>query len=667
MRAVSEPGSQAASEGSPFQLPPIALKLRTARLRSTFEALTISSIISVLAWPIGIRGAEIGVDASWIAGLHLAARDHLPFGTGVVFTYGPLGFLGFPQPYFGATSAIAGVVLAAIIVLTLAMMFANLRPAFGPWLAAVLVYLTVRAFEWLGATPWDLTVTASVLAGLWLLRLQAEDGRRRAAPLIVLCALAGVSLLAKVNDGLLNIAVATMVSIALARRSMWRTDLAVAMGAIGAGLVGAWLVAGQSPADLWPYLVASASVVAGYSAAMALDQGPTAAWLLPLYLLAAGSVLWLGFRSSSGWPRRSRLAVILVLLVVLFGTFKEAFVRMDHFTLGFAMLVTLVAALPVRADRAVWGAGYVGVLCAFIAVCQVFPWPIVDPGPRFAIVRAQVGILRSPDVRIVLPGVTAAAMREKYGIADRAIALLRGQTVHIEPWEAGVAFAYPEITWRPIPVFQAFQAYTPALDQLGASFLASDRAPERILRLPAGRLDARNPWFDAPATKIEMICRYAPLAASSNWQVLGRVPDRCGEAELIETVVANVGQVIDVPNDPRPDRMIVARISLPAASPLQLLRDVALRSPVWHIQLDDQNYRFIVGSAPGPLLLSAPATLGYAPEFASATAIRTLQLTSNDPSDVGAMTIRFESIAIVGLDASAAAPQGTDGTNGRGP
>ena len=49
--------------------------------------------ILVLTWPIN-TAQRVTTDSGWQIGLHQAIADGLPFGQDIVFTYGPLGFLG---------------------------------------------------------------------------------------------------------------------------------------------------------------------------------------------------------------------------------------------------------------------------------------------------------------------------------------------------------------------------------------------------------------------------------------------------------------------------------------------------------------------------------------------------------------------------------------------
>ena len=101
----------------------------------------------------------------------------------------------------------------------------------------------------------------------------------------------------------------------------------------------------------------------------------------------------------------------------------------------------------------------------------------------------------------------------------------------MEPTQAVLAFIYPGLDWRPEPVLQGYSAYTSYLDRLNATFLASSRAPERILYQRQDTIDGRDPWNDPPATLESMYCHYVELAAYGDDQVLARLapgPGRCG-------------------------------------------------------------------------------------------------------------------------------------------
>ena len=161
---------------------------------------------------------------------------------------------------------------------------------------------------------------------------------------------------------------------------------------------------------------------------------------------------------------------------------------------------------------------------------------------------------------------------------------LAGHTVDVQPWEAALAYAYPEVRWRPQPVFQAYSAYTPSLDEANARLLGGDLAPERILWLappPATlSIDGRDPWFDAPTAKIEMLCRYMPLASASTWQILGRVPDRCAAAVPAGTVTASAGDEISVPAN-LPPGVLTMRVTGVADDLVSRMVTLLYKAPPW--------------------------------------------------------------------------------------
>ena len=101
------------------------------------------------------------------------------------------------------------------------------------------------------------------------------------------------------------------------------------------------------------------------------------------------------------------------------------------------------------------------------------------------------------------------------------VASLAGLTLAAEPWDDALSFGYPQLRWRPEPVLQSYSAYTPYLDGLDASFLASPGAPQRILYQHVA-LDDRDPFWDPPSAMVAMYCHYRQLYVSGPWQVLGR-------------------------------------------------------------------------------------------------------------------------------------------------
>jgi hypothetical protein len=174
------------------------------------------------------------------------------------------------------------------------------------------------------------------------------------------------------------------------------------------------------------------------------------------------------------------------------------------------------------------------------------------------------------------------------------------------------------MTWDPEPVLQSYAAYTASLDALDASFLQSDQAPTRILQqIPQG-IDSRYAFFEPPATWVAMVCRYAQLDASAQWQVLRRVPDRCGALRLIKHVDATFGQRVAVPVAP-PGSAVVARfVGLPLSISYKV-SSILWKPPLAHLATSAGTFRFIVGTAGDLHLLRPSSTTGYSAPFEPAS------------------------------------------------
>ena len=104
----------------------------------------LTGILTILAWPIANLPATATLDGSWQIALHLAAGSGLRHGVEIVFTYGPLGFLGFPIHISArrarcadGTIAIYGALMGTMLVRTAA---ASL------WAAFLVTLLVARIF-----------------------------------------------------------------------------------------------------------------------------------------------------------------------------------------------------------------------------------------------------------------------------------------------------------------------------------------------------------------------------------------------------------------------------------------------------------------------------------------------------------------------------------------
>ena len=582
----------------------------------------IAVAYTVWFWPIGSLSPTAGLDPSWAAGLAMAAVKHMQFGPQVLFTYGPFGYLAHPVLYYSRTGgpAVAFALLAeatALFVVARALL-RSLHPV--PALAALWVLCAICLRYLAEVDNAELLAAAvAVLALEWL--YQVASPRRDRLELLVLSAVAAGLLLVKFSAGLDALAAVGIVALlrVCTRLSKPGRDLpgAAAIAACGGGTALAavlllWVLAHQHLGNLASFLRGSLQLSSGYASAMSLqtphpliEYGGTLAFVAS----ALVGAYWAGRTRGRG---AERFGVPAVLLVAGLGLFKEGWVRPDGHQLVFfcGALVLLSAVLPhVR----LWQGLCLAAACvaATAAIGHVPPRTVAaHDGPGLA-ARITWEVL-SGGQRHGVQAQARAGLQAEYasqGLTPAQVSVLSGRSVHIDPWEASVAWAYPGIRWDPAPVFQSYAAYTTSLDRLNASFLDSPRAPEFILRQNAA-IDGRDSRWESPGYMVAMACHYEQVSAGT-WQVLQRVPDRCGGPSPAGSTRVAFGQEVEVPAAP-PGTLLVARFRFPLP-----LRD-RLDALVVHLPQFDVTtrsgipVRFLPSTAGAWHLMSVPPCFDWA-------------------------------------------------------
>jgi len=217
------------------------------------------------------------------------------------------------------------------------------------------------------------------------------------------------------------------------------------------------------------------------------------------------------------------------------------------------------------------------------------------------------------------------SLRATLAVPEPVLNALAGKTVAIEPWEITIAWAY-ELDWKPMPVFQNYQDYTQKLDRLNAAVAEdAENGPETLLRqMPAGTVLTggrpgfflRQPAWDPPEQSYADFCNFVPTLTEEHWQVLSRIPDRCGEPKLAASVTVDPGQVFKVPQAGR-DEIVTMRIHGMKLEGLEKLTSLFWR-PTERFAVTDgakYSYRMPPDTTEDPMIVSADRKLGHGPEL----------------------------------------------------
>lgn len=533
-------------------------------------ALGVGPLIVLLAWRTFAEIPEASLDQSWHAALSMAAHDtRLQWGTDLVFTYGPFGWLRSHRDWYSDTSGYAFLYYLATHSALASCLWLRLRRPFGSLIAALLLLPLMWAID-------DATTALAFAAAIVLLEITA-DNRRALLLAAGLGALGSFELLGKINAGV-TILVAGALAAALSgpRLLVTRRFGAWTLGAV-IGLPLFWLLAGQSLGHIPDYLHNAARVVSGYSQSMGYDE-PAQRWTLWLAIGFTG--LGLAAIRSQMAPElaRRRTAVAVLWLAWCFMYFKAGFVRQDsgHTFLFFAAAGPALAAIRWRRSWRTAGLVLLAPAC-FLWVNGAPASRMIDPVAHLDSAREQLPALWRPGRRQLMERIGRERSIASYPIDPAVIDAIGRHSVTVEPYLTYVVWAY-RMRWNPLPVFQDYQAYTHGLDALNAAKLLGDDAPERVLYNTTPDIDGRLPSFDTPATARARLCRYTPMVARGDWLVLARGANRCTVPELVGSVRTAWGEPMPVPAPRSADAVVMVRIAGGGVQGAERLRSLLYRS-----------------------------------------------------------------------------------------
>lgn len=568
----------------------------------------VAATATVLWLPLGSTVPQSGLDPSWKVGLSLGHVESLQLGPDLLFTYGPWGPLAAPQVLW-MPGAVLGVVLAAASALAVAALaFAWARCWLHPVAAGLLVIASALVLPAVGVP--ELAAVAATLGAAALVAPERLD-----APLpwwvpAGFAALAALVLLVKVSAGSYLVVLTTLV--VLSRPGRARAAAWAAGAFVGAG--GAlWLLAGQRPGSLLPWLAGAARIASGYDEAMSL-AGDRRLWI-PLVVLVAvvlGGVVVLVRRE-----RRAALPSAAVLLVATWFLVKAGYVRLDqpHAVIAVAGLSLLAVTLP-WSGRARWaGVAVVLVGPAFLVAVHASQTDrslpaagadLLASGLEGSAEALRVGRDAVDDERRSARLERAAAeVRAAYGVDPEVLAAVpEGADVHADPVDAALVWA-AGLAWDPVPTFQAYSAYDRPLDVDNADHLASPDGPDAVLHR-AYAIDGREPAWEAPEQQVALTCHFEVVTRRGPWSALVRTDDRCGAARPLGEVRGHEGEQVAVPRPDDPDALVVATFDLPT-DPVTAVAGTLLK-PLGHpaVRLDGEEHRFIAATAAGPHLVRVP-------------------------------------------------------------
>jgi hypothetical protein len=617
-------------DGARKRLEPATATVRGHLSKGSRPTWLTGLLVALLAWPLGLVAFAPGLDYSWMSGLFMGAHHGRLFGSELVFTYGPLGFLAWPELWYSWLAVLAYAYSAAIYVAFCLTMVWMLKRSVGLFAAAVVTFLFL-------VTVPDLEELPLLLAVAWALAALRSD--RPAAGLTLLVVggglLSAIEPLVKLSVGPPTVLVVILgLAGARAGRRQWSLYAAIAI----AGFFLLWFLSGQGLGNLGDYFGNGKQIISGYSEAMGIDAAP--AWQAVLLVAFALGLVALAGRADLR-DRRARWFATALTAVAAYVIFKYGITRFhpSPVSLALSALLGIFLLIPWPRQRAAVFLTASVVLGAL--AFHTYPAPArLDVVANLTRFKESAELVARPGLRQGRIDQARAAMQASFALDPKILAAVEGKRVAIDPWEISVAWAY-ELDWSPLPSLQNYVAYTSQLDRLNAAAVEDPEGPQVILRnnpgglLPLGgarSFEGRQPAWDPPEQGFATVCNFAPTVTAGTWQVLSRIPDRCGEQRPAGQISAQPGETVDVPQAGH-DELVLLRLGGVAIEGLRekLLTQLWRPSERFAVLNDGLvSYRLVPDTAEDGLIVSRDPALDGSEGFEQLPEIENMKVEGVD-------------------------------------
>ncbi len=375
---------------------------------------------------------------------------------------------------------------------------------------------------------------------------------------------------------------------------------------------------------------------------------PTAQWEVALLAGSAIALSCGAWYATATLPTRRRVALVLAVLMPHYYLLREIFVRWDvwrgeYFALAAGVAIIIPWGRPHR---------WLGVACAstlalgsLVAIAQPLGGLFSPVTRAHDFAREAKQTLLASDRRLVFQyGHETVGMAG--ALSPAALAAVRGHCVSVEAYEIALVWQY-SLHWCPVPALQSYAAYTKPLDQLDAAHYADARhGPDRVVRSTVPAIDGRLSSWESPAAFTALYCHFVDVVHDPTWEVLARVPDRCGKPRTIAVLHSTLGGTVTLPNAAPGTALVVKVQGLGVAGKEALASALWSHAAVRTIVVDGRPVRVVPGTAGDGLLMSVPPQDDYpAPYQVGWQEPITMQATIGGRTS-GAITYRVEQVPV---------------------
>lgn len=537
---------------SPTLLHKTGLDTAIARVSKLIKGIVPElTVIFMAIWTIpgAIAFPGSGIDPSWKIGVYVAAMDHMQFGKDIIFTFGPLGFLGDPilvDYQHWAISMAFMLLTQAVLYLGIYLLLKRISAKWYLYLLIVPPFTLVLPFV-------DYKLLMGIAFIMYAFILKDKLTRVDLAAITGISLLLAVASFIKFNMFVIALSIIILASVVfILEKKNLTYPLYLALSYV-VFLLALWVACGQNLANLADYVMTGIEISSGYNDAMVIQ--PTNLQTL-IELAAIGFVSLVSVYAVI--KGKTNIWLYVLLNAAFFVTvYKYGLIRNNViFYLAYIPLLTIFTIIllnEIQVPR-IQSIESLILLSAVVLVTGLIM--VLYPQATWILANNAMNKLPSYTVTYNLltdPGLSddlilssKDQIRQYYALDQSTISHIGNDTVDVFPWDIAICWAY-SLNWSPRPVFQSYSTYTERLDEINAGHFTTDQSPQKIL-YSYKSIDNRYPQLDEPETFRAIVYNYRYSNYSDGFILLERNED-CGihPQVALGTTEGKIGEIISIP------------------------------------------------------------------------------------------------------------------------
>lgn len=473
------------------------LRNSIAALWGTYQVTVLSLLLTIYRLPVSFYSwVGMGLDDSWKRAINIAVHNNTMFGKGIVFTYGPLGYLSTRNIQFiPAWQLLLADLFLCVCFYHLVRKYLSLSKGwFWLLLPAVFYFKSVDCSE-------SLFLFFIVFT---ILNLRNNFNNYFE---LVCCALCGVVVFfIKVNYGLVALPIFFSIIVFLLINNTRALVLFISVAVVAFMVV--YLNVNM---DLAGYVRYSLPMIAGYSDGMQVPYDPSGrpfvSAVVLLFVFIAVLVQFLAGQWSIKSRRSLNIFLALMLLLFFYLIYKNGFTRAE--TEGH--MLVFFAAVPLLFIFTMFVSGFARPLTAkmvCLGVLLISFWNIesAEQYRNNGFVKRVSGSVGDKYVKTLFGKQEDIMKAGQFKINDDKLHMIGNATIDILPIDVSI-LQVNKLNYYPRPVPQSYSAYDPVLDSLNADHFYQSTRPEYVI-IKNTAIDNRYAAWDESLTKAMLHLNY---------------------------------------------------------------------------------------------------------------------------------------------------------------